>query len=368
MKRLIMNQKRDSGMLRKGAAAAVFAAAIVSAAGCGNSVMDRNGALDLALADAGLAAEEITLTRQELEREGGKPYYEIAFTSGGYDYQYEIDASSGAVTEVSINALPAGGHVGAQQEQDVGRSGSVQDQGSGESGVQPGSVQSQGSGETGVQGQGSGESGVQPGSVQGQGSGESGVQPGSEQSQESGETGGASGGQQGQGNGQSGSGQPQDGAQPGNQSSLYVDTMDSVKSIALADAGLTESDVTFTKEKLDWDDGVAVYDIDFFTADMEYEYEIDAATGVIMDKSAEAFRNPGTVGTDTLIGEDEAKEIAVTHAGFTTTEVFFTKINLEKEHGYTEYEIEFYKDRVEYEYTIDASTGAVLEYDSEYDG
>ena len=34
MKRLIMNQKRDSGMLRKGAAAAVFAAAIVSAAGC----------------------------------------------------------------------------------------------------------------------------------------------------------------------------------------------------------------------------------------------------------------------------------------------------------------------------------------------
>ncbi|MCI9438828.1 MAG: hypothetical protein HFH85_17055 [Lachnospiraceae bacterium] len=351
MKRLIMNQKRDSGMLRKGAAAAVFAAAIVSAAGCGNSVMDRNGALDLALADAGLAAEEITLTRQELEREGGKPYYEIAFTSGGYDYQYEIDASSGAVTEVSINALPAGGHVGAQQGQDVGRSGSVQDQGSGESGMQPDSVQSQGIGETGVQGQGSGESGVQPGS---------------EQSQESGETGGASGGQQGQGNGQSGSGQPQGGAQPGNQSSLYVDTMDSAKSIALADAGLTESDVTFTKEKLDWDDGVAVYDIDFFTADMEYEYEIDAATGVIMDKSAEAFRNPGTVGTDTLIGEDEAKEIAVTHAGFTTTEVFFTKIKLEKEHGYTEYEIEFYKDRVEYEYTIDASTGAVLEYDSEY--
>lgn len=114
MKRVIMNQKRDSGMFRKGAAAAVFAAAIVSAVGCGNSVMDRNGALDLALADAGLAAEEITLTRQELEREGGKPYYEIAFTSGGYDYQYEIDASSGAVTEVSINALPAGGHVGAQ--------------------------------------------------------------------------------------------------------------------------------------------------------------------------------------------------------------------------------------------------------------
>lgn len=143
--------------------------------------------------------------------------------------------------------------------------------------------------------------------------------------------------------------------------------MDSAKSIALADAGLEESDVIFTKEKLDWDDGVAVYDIDFLTADMEYEYEIDAATGVIMDKSTETFRNYGTAGTDALIGEDKAKEIAVTHAGFTTGEVFFTKIKLEKEHGYTEYEIEFYKDRVEYKYTIDASTGAVLEYESEYD-
>lgn len=337
MKRAVMNRNRYNGMFRKGSAAAVFTAAVVSAAGCGNSVMDRNGALDLALADAGLAAEEITLTRQELEREGGKPYYEIAFTSGGYGYQYEIDASSGAVTGVSINAVPAGGQAGAQQGQDVGRTDSGQGQGSGETGGQPG--------------QGSSGSGVQPDSGQGQGSGE---------------TGEASGGQPDQGS--SGTGmQPQDGIRPGNQSSLHVDTMDSAKSIALADAGLEESDVIFTKEKLDWDDGVAVYDIDFLTADMEYEYEIDAATGVIMDKSMEAFRNYGTAGTDALIGEDKAKEIAVTHAGFTTGEVFFTKIKLEKEHGYTEYEIEFYKDRVEYKYTIDASTGAVLEHESEYD-
>ncbi len=363
MKRAVMNRNRYNGMFRKGSAAAVFTAAVVSAAGCGNSVMDRNGALDLALADAGLAAEEITLTRQELEREGGKPYYEIAFTSGGYGYQYEIDASSGAVTGVSINAVPAGGQAGAQQGQDVGRTDSGQGQGSGETGGQPG----QGSSGSGVQpdsgqGQGSGETGGRPG----QGSSGSGVQPDSGQGQGSGETGGASGGQPDQGS--SGTGmQPQDGIRPGNQSSLHVDTMDSAKSIALADAGLEESDVIFTKEKLDWDDGVAVYDIDFLTADMEYEYEIDAATGVIMDKSTEAFRNYGTAGTDALIGEDKAKEIAVTHAGFTTGEVFFTKIKLEKEHGYTEYEIEFYKDRVEYKYTIDASTGAVLEYESEYD-
>ena len=32
-----------------------------------------------------------------------------------------------------------------------------------------------------------------------------------------------------------------------------------------------------------------------------------------------------------------------------------------------EYEIEFYKDRIEYEFTIDAAAGTVLEYESEYD-
>ena len=143
--------------------------------------------------------------------------------------------------------------------------------------------------------------------------------------------------------------------------------MDSAKVIALTDAGLTEEEVTFTKEKLDWDDGVAVYDIDFYTADREYEYEINAATGVIMDRSVELFRHPGGAGTASLIGEEKAKETAAAHAGFSVDEVFFTKIKLEEEDGRLEYEIEFYKDRIEYEFTIDAAAGTVLEYESEYD-
>ena len=48
-------------------------------------------------------------------------------------------------------------------------------------------------------------------------------------------------------------------------------------------------------------------------------------------------------------------------------DVFFTKVKLDRDDGILEYEIEFFKDRVEYEYTIDAASGTILEYDSEYD-
>ena len=54
------------------------------------------------------------------------------------------------------------------------------------------------------------------------------------------------------------------------------------KAIALRDAGV--SGVTFVKAKLDYDDGVRVYDIEFYKDNVEYDYEIDAATGQIREK------------------------------------------------------------------------------------
>ncbi|MBE6006339.1 MAG: hypothetical protein E7238_04165 [Sarcina sp.] len=60
------------------------------------------------------------------------------------------------------------------------------------------------------------------------------------------------------------------------------------KKIALEDAGLSEQDVTINKCKLDFDDGVKTYDVEFRNAEgYEYEYEIDAETGKILDKDVE---------------------------------------------------------------------------------
>lgn len=55
------------------------------------------------------------------------------------------------------------------------------------------------------------------------------------------------------------------------------------KDIALENAGVSESQVTFTKTKLDYDDGIAEYEIEFVSDDTEYEYEIDAVSGQILD-------------------------------------------------------------------------------------
>ncbi len=301
---------------------AVTAIAIVAWGGRRSRVMDRSEAMEHALSDAGLALADVTLTRQELQRDGGRNCYEIEFVSETHVYEYEIDAATGEVRGVSIHAL---GTEGAAASASQGQTGM------GQPDAENGQPE---------------PSGQQPGTAEGQSQSE---------------------GDQPEASGQ----QPPTAGQTNPQSrpAGAVETIDAAKAAALADAGLAESDVTFTKEKLDWDDGIAVYDIEFLTADTEYDYEIDAATGAVLDKSAELLRPNESQGQtmDAGIGVESAKEIAAAHAGLSKEEAFFTKAELELEHGRSEYEIEFYHDRIEYEYTIDAATGAILEYKSEYD-
>ena len=68
-------------------------------------------------------------------------------------------------------------------------------------------------------------------------------------------------------------------------------TESEAKEIALKNAGLREEDVTFVRSHPDWEDGRPTYEIEFFTNDMEYDYEIDAVTGNIlsMDRDAEFY-------------------------------------------------------------------------------
>ena len=64
-------------------------------------------------------------------------------------------------------------------------------------------------------------------------------------------------------------------------------SLDRAKEISLQDAGLKESEVMFTNVKLTLDDGVQVYEVEFTYNGAEYEYEIDAATGVIHEKDVD---------------------------------------------------------------------------------
>ncbi|MCM1285090.1 MAG: PepSY domain-containing protein [Acetobacter sp.] len=73
--------------------------------------------------------------------------------------------------------------------------------------------------------------------------------------------------------------------------SAKLNGKEKAKSIALKDAGLKSSKVTFTKVKLDYDDGIEVYDIEFHTSIKEYEYEINASTWKIIERSVENYND-----------------------------------------------------------------------------
>ncbi len=145
-------------------------------------------------------------------------------------------------------------------------------------------------------------------------------------------------------------------------------SLEEAKNAALADAGQEAANVVFTKEKLDYEDGIAVYDIEFYAGNTEYEYEIHAQTGAVYSKDVETHDigvgNGGNAGSSgTYIGEEQAKSIAVNHAGFSAADVSGLKSKFEIDDGRAEYEVEFYKDGKEYDYTINALDGAIIKYD-----
>lgn len=137
------------------------------------------------------------------------------------------------------------------------------------------------------------------------------------------------------------------------------------KSIALADAGLKSSEVTFTKVKLDKEDGITVYEVDFYHGTDEYDYEIHATSGKILksDFSDEGYSDTGS--NKSNISKSKAKSIALKHAGLKSSQVTFTKVKLDTDDGISIYEIDFSTDKAEYDYEIAAKTGKILQADYE---
>ncbi len=64
--------------------------------------------------------------------------------------------------------------------------------------------------------------------------------------------------------------------------------VDKAKEIALSNANVSAGNATFKKAKLERDDGVYEYEIEFIASDMEYEYEIHAVSGKIISRSSES--------------------------------------------------------------------------------
>lgn len=167
--------------------------------------------------------------------------------------------------------------------------------------------------------------------------------------------------------------------------------LEAAKAVALDDAGLSASAVSFTTTGLDRQGDTEYYAIDFTSGDSSYQYDIDAISGRVIEcrisqgtasaamaqsnaqtSQTQATAAPGstqsssvqTQSSGELIGEQAARDAALEHAGLSDSQVTFLKTKLDREDGRQVYEVEFYtEDYKEYDYEIDALTGEVYSYD-----
>ena len=163
------------------------------------------------------------------------------------------------------------------------------------------------------------------------------------------------------------------------QTSAFI-TAAKAREIALKDAGVKKSAAVFTKVKLDKeDDGTFEYEIEFCVGTTEYEYSVNAKTGAVIKKDIDkpvsvkehVTQAPTTSRppepSATFISVDKAKKIALSHAGLSENEVRFEKVKLDKDDGIYEYEVEFNAGSREYDYSINAKTGKIIDFEIEKD-
>ena len=226
---------------------------------------------DIALSDAGLKENQVNDLTAKYRTENGLSFYTVTFTSGSYTYEYRVNAVDGSILQADRNAVTQEAETGTTTESQTTTTKKI--------------------------------------------------------------------------------------------------TKAKAKSIALKHAGVSASKATFVKAKLDYEDGRRVYEIEFYSGNTEYDYEILASNGKIIsyDKDIENYKIPRkNTSSSTYIGKAKAKSIALKDAGVSASSATFTKTKLDYEDDIRVYEIEFYTNSAEYEYEINAKTGKIRDMDVEH--
>lgn len=161
-------------------------------------------------------------------------------------------------------------------------------------------------------------------------------------------------------------------------SSSYIGEA-AAKNVAFTHAVVSESDITSFEIDFDYEHGVMVYEIEFNVGATEYDYDVNAKTGEIVkfkskiDDDYRDYNNDNNTPVVTAqpegdrIGEAAAKSAALSHAGVSESEIRSYDIELDYDDGILIYEIDFKVGSMEYDYEVDAITGAILKYEQELD-
>lgn len=145
-------------------------------------------------------------------------------------------------------------------------------------------------------------------------------------------------------------------------------SIEAAKQKALDDAGVKAADAVFVKAYYDADDIVPHYDVKFEANGYEYEYEIKASDGKVIEKDVDREEKLVSKPSqqEEYISADKAKAIAYEHASVKAADVKFSKAELDRDDLIAHYEVEFVVGNFEYEYEINAESGKVIASDKEF--
>ena len=172
--------------------------------------------------------------------------------------------------------------------------------------------------------------------------------------------------------------------------------MDAARSAAEEYAGTTAMDSVTAEVDPELDESPAHYEVELQTAWGEFKYLVDAYTGKVLsgqkdllaavsasnettkpsgqkptsasnETTKPSAQKPAPSGTVQDIGYAKAKSIALNHAGLRENQAYDMDIELDDEDGKLIYEVEFKSGNMEYDYEIDAASGAILKHETELD-
>ena len=136
--------------------------------------------------------------------------------------------------------------------------------------------------------------------------------------------------------------------------------------IALEHAGVKATDATITKSKLDYEGRRQVYEIEWYAGGKKYDYEIAVDTGEILSSRYDEKTSGWSVSnsSNVTVSEADAKQTALGRvSGATEKDIYEWQFDYDD--GRPEYEGKIIYGGTEYDFTIDASSGAVVEWEAE---
>ena len=330
-------------------------------------------AREIALTHAGVKAEDAVWDDREFDFDDGKPIFELEFSAGGVEYEYDIDARTGKIIKfetdrdddrpVSAPNNPSAEYIGLEKAKSI----ALQHAGISAEGVRWEDREFDLDDGTPLYALEFSANGVEydcdvhaeTGKV---------VKFESERDDDWKPSTGSS------------TNQPTTSTDKPAASS-YIG-LEKAKSIALQRAGISAEGVRWEDREFDLDDGTPLYELEFSANGIEYECDVHAETGKVVKFESErdddwkpstgsSTSKPAT-STDkpaasSYIGLEKAKSIALQRAGVAASSVRWEKAEFDYDDGRPVYELEFSANGVEYDCDVHAETGKVLDYDAERD-